>query len=165
MIDDDVDPPPPLITTTDIVVDEEGIWSFKGTPMRNEGALEYFKAHLARDRDGFYIVNRFGPRTEYARLQEVRGFPVSVTSLEVKSDGLSLSLDSGETRHLLPEVLYSVDEYTLIVTIDEIPIRFSGRAMAMFMPYLEKKGGTYRIVLPGGREIEIHSTTRNALLG
>lgn len=121
-----------LKTAPDVWIDDRDRWRFKGEIISNEEILQYFKANLRRDEEGFFIENRWGEKREFGYLRGVFGFPLRAESIDFL-DGISVEfhLDSGATAVAGVTELFYLDEKTVgfVAPDSHIPVRLSPQAM------------------------------------
>lgn len=145
-----------LITRPGIRVDERGRWYYRSDLIENRAILDYFKKQLRRDANGYYIENRFGPRSEHGYLERVDGFPLAADSLQPEPDDadgirLRVRLDDGEQFEGPAEALriFAEDSLGLEVPGRGVPARLSPLAMASLVTYLHlDEHEAYHLVLP-----------------
>ena len=121
-----------------IFIDESGVWHHRADLITNEGILKYFKQNLHRDSTGYYVLNQFENKMEFAYLDAVRGFPLFVTNLfKADQNHFHGQLDSGENRLILPDDFIYFNETTVAVLLHDrnVACRLTGRAMIDLSDY------------------------------
>ena len=153
-----------LKTRPDIRVEANGAWMYRDQTINNPGILNYFKAELRRDEDGYYIENRFGESREHGHLEAAHGLPVQAVAIEpymspAQEMRLWVRLDYGAELDLPGSALLILGEGCLAVMMENrgFPARLSGGAMASLVTYLHTDGEEhYYLVMP-------HQKGRNKL--
>lgn len=131
----------------------------------NPEILNYFQQNLARDSRGYYIINRFGERTEHGYLAGVFGFPLRVQSLRPGSASeWDLLLQGGQRAGAATSALRFIDNHTLAVILPGgIPARLSGTAMADLAEYIVQTEPV--VVTVHGKTTTVPNTSLEALFG
>ncbi len=146
---------PPLFSTgkSDIVVDEEGNWFFRGSPIVREDILQLFYDHLRLSPEGHYLIEWQGSVYPI----EVADTPFVVGRVDAEGGEdfphtLWLTLRHiPQPERLEPDTLFVGRAHVLYCVIRNgtVPARFSRPAYYQIVRWIDENSGGYVLSLHG----------------
>lgn len=127
------------IPPCEISIDKEGRWFHKGVEIVRRDLIQFFYAHMERDKQGRYILFWEGGPC----LVEVEDTAFVVKGVDKKDGIFSLHLSDGSTEDLLPKTL-SVGPDNVpycMVKGGRFPARFTRAAYYQLAAYIEEEKG------------------------
>ncbi len=115
-------------------MDGQGYWRNAAGRFRNKKIIDHFHRSMSKDENGFFVCQDKGGVFEkvYFPFEETALFVFDV----IFGDQTDLVLNTGETRRLIPEQLFTRNDNLYVKTPEDL-IKFSERALIKISKRLE----------------------------